>query len=125
MATLLPAYSTCAGRMTAGERRLAQRLEAKLEHDYLCWFDVPVGPTNSHPDFIVLHPRRGLLILEVKDWKPDIIKSITKSDVSILTPSGLKHALNPLEQARQFAHAVVNVLGSVHNQANQTNANAR
>ena len=110
MATLIPSYGTCAGRMTAGERRLAHRLETKLENDYLCWYDVPVGPTNSHPDFIVLHPRRGILILEVKDWKPDTIQSITRSDAAILTPKGLKHVLNPLEQARQYAHAVVGVL---------------
>jgi len=96
--------------MTPGERRFAQRLEAKLEEDYLCWYDVPVGPANSHPDFIILHPRRGLLILEVKDWKQDTIQSITKSDAAILTPRGLKHVLNPLEQARQYAHAVINVL---------------
>ncbi|MFA4970497.1 MAG: 3'-5' exonuclease [Sulfuritalea sp.] len=110
MATLIPSYGTCAGRMTPGERRFAQRLEAKLEDDYLCWYDVPVGPAKSHPDFVVLHPRRGLLILEVKDWKPDIIRSMTKSDASILTDRGLKHVLNPLEQARQYAHAVINVL---------------
>lgn len=96
--------------MTPGERRFAQRLESKLEDDYLCWYDVPVGPSNCHPDFIILHPRRGLLILEVKDWKPDTIQSITKSDAAILTPKGLKHVPNPLEQARQYAHAVINVL---------------
>lgn len=96
--------------MTGGERRFAQRLEAKLENDYLCWYDVPIGAANSHPDFIVLHPKRGLLILEVKDWKPDTLQSITRSDAAILTPRGLKHVLNPLEQARQYAHAVLNVL---------------
>lgn len=110
MATLIPSYSTCASRMTPGERRFAQRLEAKLEDDYLCWFDVPIGQSMRHPDFVVLHPKRGLLILEVKDWKLDTIQSITKSDVSLLTPKGLVHAPNPLEQARQYAHAVVNVL---------------
>lgn len=110
MATLIPSYGTCAGRMTPGERRFAQRLEAKLEEDYLCWYDVAVGPANSHPDFIVLHPRRGLLILEVKDWKQDTIRSITKSDAAILTDRGLKHVFNPLEQARQYAHAVIKVL---------------
>lgn len=30
-------------RMTPGQRRLAQRLEEKLEDDYLLWYDVPVG----------------------------------------------------------------------------------
>ena len=110
MATLIPTYSACASRMTPGERRFAQRLEAKLEDDYLCWYDVPIGQSMRHPDFVVLHPKRGLLILEVKDWKLDTIQSITKSDVSLLTPRGLVHASNPQEQARQYAHAVVNVL---------------
>jgi hypothetical protein len=96
--------------MTSGERRFAQRLESKLEDDYLCWFDVPIGQSMRHPDFVVLHPKRGLLILEVKDWKLDTIQSITRSDVSLLTPKGLVHAANPLEQARQYAHAVVGVL---------------
>jgi hypothetical protein len=96
--------------MTSGERRFAQRLEAKLEDDYLCWYDVPIGQSMRHPDFVVLHPKRGLLILEVKDWKLDTIQSVSKSDVSLLTDKGVKRAANPLEQARQYAHAVVNVL---------------
>jgi len=110
VATLIPSYSSCASRMTSGERRFAQRLEAKLEDDYLCWYDVPIGQSMRHPDFVVLHPKRGLLILEVKDWKLDTIQSITKSDVTLLTPKGLVHKSNPLEQARQYAHAVVDTL---------------
>jgi hypothetical protein len=110
MATLIPAYATCVSRMTPGERRFAQRLESKLEEDYLCWYDVPIGLNNAHPDFIILHPRRGLLILEVKDWKPDTLKSISRTDAAILTPNGIKHVPNPLEQARQYAHGVTRVL---------------
>lgn len=110
MATLIPALATCTGRMTPGERRFAQRLEAKLEEDYLCWYDVPVGPSALHPDFLVLHPKRGLVVLEVKDWKLDTIRSITRSDASLLTNTGLKHVANPLEQARHYAHAVADSL---------------
>ena len=63
-----------------------------------------------HPDFIVLHPKRGLLILEIKDWKRDSIQSITKTDVTLLMPEGLIHKRNPLEQARQYAQAVADML---------------
>ncbi|OSZ74617.1 hypothetical protein CAP37_03915 [Hydrogenophaga sp. IBVHS1] len=35
MATLIPALSNCASRMTSGENRLAQRLEKKL--DFFMW----------------------------------------------------------------------------------------
>ena len=42
MAILIPAIGTCLPRMTSGERRLAERLEQKLDDDYLLWYDVPV-----------------------------------------------------------------------------------
>jgi superfamily I DNA and RNA helicase len=96
--------------MTGGEKRLARRLEDKLEDDYLLWYDVPVGRSNLHPDFIVFNPRRGLLVLEVKDWRLDSIQSIDRHSVDLLTNSGLKRQSNPLEQARQYAHQVVDIL---------------
>ena len=34
MATLIPALGACVSRMTTGERRLAERLEQKLDADY-------------------------------------------------------------------------------------------
>ena len=77
MATLIPALSSCLSRMTSGEKRLAERLEKKLDDDYLMWYDVPIGPKQSYPDFIILHPRRGLLILETKDWKLETIENAT------------------------------------------------
>ncbi len=92
--------------MTPGERRFAQRLDEKLEEDYLCWYDVPVGPRQLHPDFIVLHPGRGLLIVEVKDWTIDTIHAADRTSFTIHTERGLKHLPSPLEQARQYAFAV-------------------
>lgn len=92
--------------MTGGERRLAQRLEQKLEDDWLLWYDVPLGPHNVHPDFVVFNPRRGILVLEVKDWKLDTIQEIDRHSACILTANGLKRVSNPLEQARQYAHEV-------------------
>lgn len=110
MATLIPALGACVSRMTSGERRLAERLQDKLDDDYLLWYDVPVGATNAHPDFVVLHPRRGLLILEVKDWRLATIAQADKQCWTII-PDGIpKTVLNPLEQARQYAHQVVDAL---------------
>jgi DUF1016 N-terminal domain len=61
MATLIPSIGTCVSRMTSGERRMAERLEQKLDADYLMGYDVPIGEKIAHPDFVVMHPRRGLL----------------------------------------------------------------
>ena len=96
--------------MTRGERRLAERLEAKLESDYLVWYDVPVGRKKRHPDFIIFHPRRGVLVLEVKDWKTDTIHSVDRAQTVLVTETGLVHALNPFEQSRQLAEHVADLL---------------
>ncbi len=110
MAILIPALNSCVSRMTGGERRLAQRLEDKLEDDYLIWYDVPIGPKHLHPDFVVLHPHRGVLILEVKDWKLSTIQQADK-DTWIILDNGIpKHVASPLTQARHYAHEVVDAL---------------
>ncbi|NMM78811.1 DNA helicase II [Acidovorax sp. SRB_24] len=96
--------------MTAGERRLAERLEQKLEGDYLLWYDVPVGPKQTHPDFVVLHPRRGALILETKDWRLDTIRKATRQYFEIVPDGQPKTVMNPLAQARHCAIEVVNAL---------------
>lgn len=110
MATLIPALGACVSRMTAAERRVAQRLEDKLDDDYLLWYDVPMGPKNAHPDFCVMHPRRGILVLEVKDWKLSTIQQADKQTWEIIPDGVPKSVINPLEQARQYAHQVVNAL---------------
>ncbi len=96
--------------MTSGERRTAERLEEKLDADYLLWYDVPVGPRHQHPDFVVMHPRRGILILEVKDFRLTTIIGANKQTWDIHGDNGPKTIANPLEQARQYAHQVVNAL---------------
>ncbi len=96
--------------MTTGERRFGQRLEKLLEDDYTCWFDVPVGQARRYPDFIILHPGRGLLFLEVKDWKLATLHSINHQTATLQTASGLVNTANPVEQARQCAYQVVNQL---------------
>lgn len=96
--------------MEQGEERLAQRLEKKLDQEVLCWYDVPIGKGSLHPDFVVLDPARGLLIIEVKNWKSGTVESADRLQCRIRTEHGLKTVSNPLEQARQYAHTVANIL---------------
>jgi hypothetical protein len=110
MAVLIPAMGPCAARMTSGERRLAERLEHKLDDDYLLWYDVPVGPKHTHPDFVVIHPRRGILILETKDWRLETIRKASKQAWDIVPDGQHKVVINPLEQARHCAIQVVRAL---------------
>lgn len=96
--------------MWPGERRLAERLQQKLENDYLLWYNVPVGWKRQRPDFIVLHPLRGIIILEVKDWSLDHIQAVNPETWLMLTSEGQKSFVHPLDQARSYALAIANQL---------------
>ena len=96
--------------MTPGERRFARALESHLESDYLCWYEIPVGKRQRYTDFIILHPGRGLLLLEVKDWKLGTIHKIDHSIITLLTSTGLKNTQHPIEQARQCTYQLIKTL---------------
>lgn len=51
MSTQIPSITACKFS-TPSKRRFARLLEAKLEDDYLCWYNVSIGPSKLHPDFI-------------------------------------------------------------------------
>ena len=111
MAEIIPELNKqTLSRMEPGERRVARRLKDLLEDDCLVWYDIPVGRHRRYPDFIILHPDRGLLLLEVKGWEPGTIENINKSDVTLLTNDGRVTKPNPLEQARQYTYSVVDML---------------
>lgn len=86
--------------MQAGEKRFARRLGSHLEDDYLCWYETGVGQRPKYTDFVILHPIRGLLLLEVKDWKLETIRSANPEAFELLLSSGRKMVQNPLKQAR-------------------------
>lgn len=96
--------------MTAGEKRFAKRLKDLLPDDCLCWYDIPVGSRRKRPDFIVLLPEHGLLVLEVKDWKPKTIKEVDPQQITISTHNGEKVVDHPLEQARKYIFPVTKIL---------------
>ncbi len=110
MAILIPKLNSFPAYVTAGERRVARRLESDLEEQCLCWYDIAVGSKRRYPDFIVLNPERGLLFLEVKDWKIDNIHALTHKEVEYRCESGIKTFCNPVEQARQGAYAALKLL---------------
>ena len=82
----------------------------KLEDDYHVWINVPVGPKQFRPDFVVLHPGRGVLALEVKDWKLPTIRQMDRFSAQLLTDRGLVTVANPLEQARAYAISIKELL---------------
>ena len=74
--------------MTSGERRLAERLEQKLDDDYLLWYDVPVGPKQSHPDFVVMSP-----LAQARFCAIQVVNALER-DPQLVQPGGNHQGLN-------------------------------
>jgi UvrD-like helicase C-terminal domain/Nuclease-related domain/AAA domain len=97
-------------RCNAGERRVLHQLKRCLEDDHLVWHDIPIGPKARQPDFVVLSPRWGILLLEVKDWRRHSLGPATRDAVELRTPRGLVTAAHPLRQARDYAMELVDLM---------------
>lgn len=94
----------------AGERHVLHQLKRCLSDDYMVWHDVPLGPKARQPDFVVLSPRQGILILEVKHWKRSTLAGGNRDSVELKTERGLVTQANPLRQARDCAMELVNLM---------------
>lgn len=109
MATLIPSLG--AARFDArGELRLAERLKDFLEDNTWVWHNIPIGSFGRHPDFVVLHPQQGIVVLEVKDWRLDTISGATNTHVELLTERGMVSVESPFSQVRGYMFNVVDTL---------------
>ena len=95
-------------RVMPGERKVFVALRDHLPEDSLVYYDIPVD--GRHPDFIVVGPDLGLVILEVKDWRLNRIVEITGDEVQLRQPQGQLTLKNPVRQVRDYALRTVDVL---------------
>jgi hypothetical protein len=110
MAVFPQGVSAVDARCNAGERRLLHQLRRCLEDDYLVWHDIPIGPRARQPDFVILSPRWGVLLLEVKDWKRSTLAAATRDAVELHTPRGRVVTAHPLRQVRDHALELVDLM---------------
>eukprot|EP00977_Amphora_coffeiformis_P010793 scaffold2519_cov168-Amphora_coffeaeformis.AAC.30 len=106
-AQIFPSLSNC-NFDTNGERRLAQRLVDKLPEDCWIWYNVRVK--GCYPDFLVLSPRCGVLVLEVKDYHLSTIVETNPKEWNIRVEGNVLRTTHPLEQARRYTYAVLEAL---------------
>ena len=97
-------------RCNAGEKRVLDQLRRCLEDDYLIWHNVPLGAKARQPDFVILSPRWGVLLLEVKDWKRSTLGPANRDAVGLNTPRGRVTEAHPLRQARDYAMELVDLM---------------
>ena len=97
-------------RCNAGERRVLHQLKRCLEDDYLVWHDIPIGARARQPDFIILSPRWGVLLLEVKSWRRSTLGAATRDAVELNTARGRVTQPHPLRQARDYTMELVDLM---------------
>ncbi|KZL88607.1 DEAD/DEAH box helicase [Clostridium magnum] len=105
MAVMIPESISALDSATAGEKRLFKILKSNLPSDYTVWYDLRVN--GRYPDFIILGPDLGSVVLEVKDWA---LSSIESADTVSYTLNTLGVKTNPLKQARTYMFNMVDEL---------------
>ena len=93
---------------TAGERKVFAALREHLPEDYLVYYDIRVG--DRYPDFTVIGPDLGVVVLEVKDWRLTSIVGVRPDSVVIKSGDGEHVLRSPVPQAREYTFKVVDFL---------------
>ena len=91
-------------KASRGEERTFALLK-KLPDDYLIYYEPNID--NRHPDFIVIAPDLGVIVVEVKGWYLDDIVEGNHSEITVNTDNRERQEIHPLEQARNYMWRLV------------------
>ncbi|PWK16463.1 3'-5' exonuclease [Tumebacillus permanentifrigoris] len=107
MAFMIP--ETIHSSATAGERLFFQTLKRDLPEDYLVYYEPDIK--GKRPDFVIIGPDLGILVLEVKDYTKNTLHQLNRDDWTIKTSAGdIQTVKSPLLQARQYAFHLCDLL---------------
>src|SRR5215213_9254918 len=84
-----------------GEKRLFGVLQ-NLPDDYVVYYEPVVD--NRYPDFVVLAPDLGVMVIEVKGWYPGDVQGGDTNDIQLRIRGQEKVERHPVRQARQYQY---------------------
>lgn len=91
-----------------GEFILANSLKESLPDDYVVYHEPIVA--NRRPDFVVIGPDVGVIVLEVKDYTKDVIIAANRDHWVLHMNGSIVKRQCPLSQVRNYALHICNVL---------------
>ena len=97
MATMIP--ERIPSKATQGEKDTFEFLK-KLPDDYLVYYEPNIK--NNLPDFIVIAPDLGVIIIEVKGWRIKDLRSANNNEITVNYGDGEKVEVHPLRQALDY-----------------------
>ncbi len=107
MAITIP--ETIRSSATAGERLFFRTLKTFLPDDYIVYFEPDIQ--GRRPDFVIIGPDLGIVVLEVKDYTKNTLFQINHDEWHIVATSGDQTIVpSPMKQARDYMFRIVDVL---------------
>ena len=102
MAEMIP--DRLPSRASAGERKVFVLLQ-QLPDDVIVYYEPVVA--DRYPDFIVVIPTVGLLVIEVKGWYPNYIEGANNAEITINSRGQREVCKHPIRQARDYQHQLM------------------
>jgi hypothetical protein len=87
---------------TKGEQLICTVLQGCLDGTWSIFYEPTIG--DAHPDFVLFHPERGVMVLEVKDYTPPTIVGIAPDMWEIRVNGECMNVTSPFKQAWTYTH---------------------
>ena len=107
MANMRSYRNRCANE---GEMKVFDFFKDNLPDDHIVWSNVNLitkadnGINEAEVDFILHHPKVGLMMFEVKDWRADQIKKVSRDGVYV--GGNLKRYANPYDHTKNKSYTI-------------------
>lgn len=97
MAEMIP--DRLPSRSSQGEQRLFAVLQ-RLPDDWIVYYEPVIG--ERYPDFVIIAPDMGILVIEVKGWNPNEILGGDRQTIRIRHRGIERNEVHPVRQARNY-----------------------
>ncbi len=102
---------------TRGEEQVFAHLKRMLAPDdeHWVWYEPLVAGKRGRrtPDFVILGPAHGVVVLEVKDWSAPSVVRGESTDIWVREGENERRETHPEKQAREASYAVRDALSRV------------
>ncbi|MCT7986750.1 NERD domain-containing protein [Laspinema sp. A4] len=103
MAAIVP--DAVPAKASQGEKKVFKLLRDELPDDFLVYYEPSVN--GLYPDFVVVGPTFGVLILEVKGWSAKQIESADNQFFCINQGEQIESCQSPLRQGKGYLDALL------------------
>ncbi len=103
-------HASLNGNVTEGARRFFQLFHSHLSDEYHLWYQLALPEAEREIDFAIFHPRYGVWVVQLNDWRIDQIHEIDEEYCVLIENEQELLKRNPILDARENHLKVRNLL---------------